>query len=99
MTNDPLRAVVTRTYRLGAKRLLVLADDYEGGVDVGDRVQVELADGRTAEVAVDGVAWGSSYDARNPPLTIVAVWDDADPDPLEGAKVVGRSLGSEQRAP
>lgn len=88
--DDKLRASVRRVYRLPGKRLLLLEESYEGGVEMGDRVEVTLGDGRALEVEVDGVAWGSSFGAaRNPPLTLVVVWNDADPEPDEGASVRG----------
>ena len=85
---DELLATVSRTYRLAEKRLLVLHDDYEGGAEVGDVVSVELPDGRTVNVTVDGVAWGSAFESRNPPLTIIVRWDD-EADPVTGARVRG----------
>jgi hypothetical protein len=86
--DDDLRATVRRTYRLAGKRLLLLEDSYEGGVEQGDRVEVALPGGRRAVVAVEGVAWGSSFSAENPPLTLVLPWGD-DPDPEPGASVRG----------
>lgn len=86
--DDLLRATVRRTYRLPGKRLLLLEDSYEGGVEQGDRVEVGLPDGRHASVSVEGVAWGSSFSAENPPLTLVIPWGE-DPDPEPGASVRG----------
>lgn len=84
--NDDLRATVRRTYRLPGKRLLLLEDSYEGGVEQGDDVEVALPGGRVVRAKVEGVAWGSSMSADNPPLTLVVPWGD-DPDPEPGASV------------
>jgi len=85
--DDELRAAVRRVYRLPGKRLLLLEDTYEGGVETGDEVEVELPDGRTTRRKVDGVAWGSSFGAGpNPPLTLIVLWGE-EPDPERGAKV------------
>ncbi len=88
--NDELRATVRRTYRLPGKRLLLLEDTYEGGVEQGDRVEVALPGGRKLVVEVEGVAWGSSFSAENPPLTLVLPWAE-EPDPEPGASVRGVS--------
>lgn len=88
--DEELRAAVRRVYRLPGKRLLLLEESYEGGVETGERVEVQLPDGRAVEAEVDGVAWGSSFGSgRNPPMTLVVLWSDADPDPDEGAPVRG----------
>jgi hypothetical protein len=85
--DDELRAAVRRVYRLPGKRLLLLEDTYEGGVEAGDQIEVALPDGRLARAKVDGVAWGSAFGmGRNPPLTLVVLWND-DPDPERGAAV------------
>ncbi len=84
--DDRLRATVRRTYRLPGKRLLLLEDSYTGGVEAGERVEVELPGGALTEVAVEGVAWGSAFTAENPPLTLIVPWGDA-PDPEPGASV------------
>lgn len=85
--DDELRAAVRRVYRLPGKRLLLLEDSYEGGVEMGDEIEVGLPDGRSARVPVDGVAWGSAFGlGRNPPLTLIVLWSD-EPDPEKGAVV------------
>jgi hypothetical protein len=81
-----LRATVRRTYRLPGKRLLLLEDSYEGGVETGDWIQIGLPDGRQLRARIDGVAWGSAYSAENPPLTLICLWND-DPDPPPGSTV------------
>ena len=86
--DELLSATVRRTYCLPGKRLLLLEDTYEGGVEQGDEVEVALPDGRALRVAVEGVAWGSSFQAVNPPLTLVLPWGE-DPDPEPGARVRG----------
>lgn len=89
--SDELRAVVRRVYRLAGKRLLLLEDDYEGGVESGDEVEIDLSGGGSVRVNVEGVAWGSSFGAGpNPPLTLVVPWGD-EPDPEDGARVRGVS--------
>lgn len=92
--DDHLRATVRRTYPLSGKRVLLLEDTYEGGVEAGDVVEVALSPERTVRVTVDGVAWGSSFTKDNPPLTLIVHWGD-EPDPMVGASVRGvkRSTG------
>lgn len=89
--DDRLRAVVRRTYRLPGKRLLLLEDTYEGGVEQGERVEIDLPEGRSAIVSVEGVAWGSAFKADNPPLTLIVPWGE-EPDPEPGARVRGVAL-------
>ncbi len=81
-----LRAVVRRTYRLPGKRLLLLEDSYQGGIEAGEWVEIGMPDGEKLRAKVEGVAWGSAFSAENPPITLILPWDDA-PDPLPGASV------------
>lgn len=86
--DDRLLATVRRTYQLPGKRLLLLEDTYSGGVESGERVEIELPEERRVQVLVDSVAWGSAYRAENPPLTLIVLWGD-EPDPPPGSKVRG----------
>jgi hypothetical protein len=87
-----LRASVRHIYRLPGKRLLLLDDGYEGGVEAGDWIELSSPAGTTMRVQVDSVAWGSSFKALNPPLTLVCKWGN-DPDPEPGSKVRSVSGG------
>ncbi len=84
---EELRGTVRHTYRLAGKRLILLEEDYVGGVESGDRVELRLPGDRSLEVVVDGVAWGSAM-AANPPLTLIVAWGDL-PDPEPGSPVRG----------
>lgn len=84
--DDELRGRVRRTYSLPGKRLLLLDDDYEGGVESGDEIEVGVGE-RDVRVVVESVAWGSAISA-SPPVTLIVPWGD-DPDPEAGALVRG----------
>lgn len=84
-----LRAKVRRTYRLSGKRLLLLDDTYEGGVEGGDWIELTAPSGRTTQVQVESVAWGSAFKASNPPLTLIVEWqEDVDPEPGSTVKTI-----------
>ena len=57
---------VRRSYQLGSTYVLILQQGYEGDIEVGDRLDI----GGT-EVDVVSVAWGSAFNAEDPPLTLV----------------------------
>jgi hypothetical protein len=84
---DYLRGTVRHTYRLTGKRLILLEEDYVGGAEAGDLVELRLPGDRPLKVVLDGVAWGSAM-ASNPPLTLIVAWEDL-PDPPPGSPVRG----------
>ena len=80
------RGRVRKTYPMGEHRALVLQDEYEGDVGVGERVAVALPSGQSAEVEVVQLAWGSAFRASSPPLTLI-VTGLGEELPQEGAEV------------
>ncbi len=64
-------AKIGRAYRMGTQYVLVLQDDYAGEVEIGDTVEVVLAQGAPVRAPIENLAWGSALRAESPPLTIV----------------------------
>lgn len=65
------RAKIGRAYRMGPQFVLVLKDGYSGDVEIGDVVEVVLANGEPVRAPIENLAWGSALRAESPPLTIV----------------------------
>ena len=66
----PFRATVRQVYRLTDTQLVVLKEDYEGDVGPGDEIELQLREG-TAKAKVVDLAWGSAFQANEPPLTLI----------------------------
>lgn len=81
------RGRVRKTYPMGENRALVLQDEYEGDVGVGEQVEVALPSGERARVEVVQLAWGSAFRASSPPLTLI-VAGLGEELPEEGAEVI-----------
>lgn len=82
------RARVARSYVLKGQRVLVLREGYEGDIEVGDRVELDVGGAEPARGIVASIAWGSAFHAEDPPLTLV-VDGVADADPVADAEVRG----------
>jgi hypothetical protein len=79
------RGRVRKAYPLGEHRALVFDDQYEGDIESGDRLSVDLGGGASATVEVVSLAWGSAFRADSPPLTLVV--NGLDDEKVEGAEV------------
>ena len=79
------RATVRKAYPMGEHRALVLDDQYEGDIESGDRLAVDLPGGAHATVEVVSLAWGSAFRADSPPLTLVV--DGLDDQKVDGAEI------------
>ena len=69
----PFRATVRQVYRLNDTQLVVLREGYEGDVGPGAKV-VDLA-------------WGSAFQATEPPLTLIVKGLPEGAEPAEEAWV------------
>lgn len=79
------RGTIRKSYAMGEHRALVLDEKYEGDIESGDRLEVELPSGELAQVEVVSLAWGSAFRATSPPLTLVV--QGLDDSPAEGAVI------------
>lgn len=82
------KATVQRSYWLEGRAVLVLDHGYEGDIEQGEWVEIAQAEagGRRGQVAT--VAWGSAFQATDPPLTLVVEGLDGEL-PEGGAAVRG----------
>jgi hypothetical protein len=62
---------IQRSYQLEGNHVVILRESYEGEVEIGDWIAVELPGGDTGRGRVKSIAWGSAFDAQSPPLTLV----------------------------
>lgn len=77
------RGIVGRTYVLQGDRVLIM-QSYEGDIEAGDVVEVELPAGNAA-ITVKKVAWGSAFNAESPPLTLIV-------EPVDAAIATGSRI-------
>lgn len=82
----PFRATVRQVYRLNDTQLVVLRDGYEGDVGPGDEIELQLQEG-TAKAKVVDLAWGSAFQATEPPLTLIVKGLPEGAEPAEEAWV------------
>jgi len=84
-------AKVLRSYRLGHRPVLLLQDGYKGDISAGDWVEIMLPKGKRVPLPVETVAWGSAFQANDPPLSLVLGAFDGDlpaPDsPIKGVEI------------
>lgn len=70
--------------------MILVLESYEGDIDRGMRISVAAEGRKPIETEVRELAWGSAFNARRPPLTLVTGLPDGDP-PDSGAEVRGVS--------
>jgi hypothetical protein len=78
---------ILRSYLLEGRRVLILQEGYEGDIEIGESVDIELPAGETKRGEVVNIAWGSAFHADSPPLTLVVA--GVDDEPAEAGRVSG----------
>jgi len=67
----PFAGVVQRSYVFENNHVLIIDASYQGEAEIGAWIEVDLPDATAGTAQIKSVAWGSAFDARNPPLTLV----------------------------
>ena len=67
--NRPFHATVRQVYALPDRHMLIL-ESYRGDVGKGDRLTLVVGQARVV-VTVKDIAWGSAFNANDPPLTLI----------------------------
>ncbi|MBZ0115854.1 MAG: hypothetical protein K8H88_02580 [Sandaracinaceae bacterium] len=81
-------ATVLRAYRLDGRPVLLFEDGYQGDIAQDEWVELALASGKRVSMQVESVAWGSAFNAADPPLSLVLRPTDVELPP-KGSQVRG----------
>ena len=83
------RATLASSYPLRDQRVLLLETDFEGTIEAGDWIEMDLPAGGPIRVQVKSLGWGSAFQAHAAKLMLVVA--GLPEPPSDGSELRGAS--------
>ena len=83
------KATIGSSYPLRDQRVLLLETDFEGSIEAGDWIEMDLPSRRATRVQVKSIGWGSAFQAHAAKLMLIVT--GLPEAPADGTELRGAS--------